>query len=380
MIIYALCLFTLSYADIFSNIKGSFELTRPSTKASTGSWLWELWCFGFSGKNAKAVGNTAKNQFLQIYRETAPVNSIQELVRRHGLGDVLANGGLQALEGHGVSHTYVEDVLKGEIAIQYGQDIEALNNLALGIGAYNADEGRSLQGGNMMSILEAMLDSSDVDLRLSTEVYGFRKLNATKWLVVSRQPGTSGKGTIDMFDGVIFAAPFFPDELEYRNTTFRTPLEIIDYETRHVTWFASPVQPDRDALGVNVAEPFPDRAIMKTPDSWPHSNTSQGLIEVLDMGAIVQRNSEGPGSQHAYRVLSEARLEDEHLLAILGGMSPSWVGRHEVRAVSEGIRNLRKLTMRIDKGCISKSEPTISFSANGPQRQVLESSQHRSNW
>ena len=76
--------------------------------------------------------------------------------------------------------------------------------------------------------------------------------------------------------------------------------------------------------------PFPDRAIMKTPDSWPHSNTGQGLIEVLDMGAIVQRNSEGPGSQHAYRVLSEARLEDEHLLAIFGGMSPSWVGRHEV--------------------------------------------------
>ena len=330
MIIYALHSSTLLYADIFSNIKGSFELTRPSSKASLGSWMWELWCFGFSSKNAKAVGNTAKNQFLQIYRETAPINSIQELVRQHGLGDVLANGGLQALEGHGVSHAYVEDVLKGEIAIQYGQDIEALNNLALGIGAYNADEGRSLQGGDLMSTLEAMLDSSDVDLRLSTEVYGFRKLNATKWLVVSRQPGTSGEGTVDMFDGVIFAAPFFPDEFEYQGTTFQTPLETIDYEARHVTWLASSVQPDRDALGVIVANSFPDRAIMKIPDSWPHANTGQGLIEVLDMGAIVQRNNEGPDSQHVYRVLSEARLEDEHLLAIFGGMSPSWVGRHKV--------------------------------------------------
>lgn len=316
---------------IFYNIKGSSELTRPSSKASLSSWLWELWCFGFSSKNAKAVGNTAKNQFLQIYRETAPINSTQELVRRHGLGYVLANGGLQALEGHGVSRDYVEDVLRGEIAIQYGQNMEALNNLALGIGAYNADEGRSLQGGSMTSTLEAILDSSDVDLRLSTEVYGFRKLNATKWLVVSRQPGTSGEGTIDMFDGVIFAAPFFPDEFEYRDTTFQTPPQIIDYKTRHVTWFASPVQPDRDALGVNVAKPFPDRAIMKIPDSWPHSSTGQGLIEVLDMGAIAQRNSEGPGSQHAYRVLSEVRLEDEHLPAILGGMSPSWVGRHEIK-------------------------------------------------
>lgn len=317
------------YADISSNVRGSFELTRPSNKASWTSWTRESYFFGNSCKKVKEVGNIAKSQLLQLYRDTMPVNSIQELVERHDLKNALSNGGLRILEEHDVPRIYMDDVLEGEIAIQYSQSMRSLNNLALGIGAYNADQGKSLQGGSMAETLQAMLDDNSVDLRLSTEVFGFRRFNATTWIVASRKQGTSSQPEYNMFDAVIVAAPFFPNDFEFENTKVRTTPRYIDYVNQHITWFTSSVEPDRDALGINATSPFPDRVIMRAPRSWPHPRGGQGFVEISDLGVISHRNTRV--DQHLYRVLSEGRLEDRHLVVLLNGESPSWVGRHEIK-------------------------------------------------
>src|SRR5436190_3139119 len=197
------------------------------------------------------------------------------------------------------------------------------------IAAYNADEGRKPEGGSLALALETLLCKSNVDLRLSTEVFGVQKINETNWILASRHVGSPEEEMADMFDGVVLAAPLAAEDVEFRDTNLTQWSGIIQYKSRQVTWFTAPAAVDPSSLGLSPSKRLPQRIITHAPPSWRSEMESSAYIEILNMGELVPINDQEL-PQHLYRIFSDSYIVDEDLQVLIGGSNTSWTYRHQV--------------------------------------------------
>jgi len=205
-----------------------------------------------------------------------------------------------------------------------------MNLLTLGMMAYAADEGKSQKGGHLVSALENVLSRSrNIDIRLNTEAFGLRKLNATKWVLASRDSRTLGDATAGVFDAVILAAPMASLQLEVRDANLTSPDEFIEYQPRHVTWFTTS-QPLNSGQVGKKNPGYPGRIVTRIPPSWKTPEHKTGAIEILDMGIHVQRTPSGNVQQRIYRVLSDMHVTDENIRDLIGGKDSSWIARRSI--------------------------------------------------
>ncbi|OCL10429.1 hypothetical protein AOQ84DRAFT_374926 [Glonium stellatum] len=299
----------------------NYDLVRPSSAASVWSRAWEFWCFGYSTGRSKDFGQQSRQRIRRIH-SLPTLNSIQDLVKNLDLGRLRSQTPPHSISDNGISKWYTDKVLKGEMAIQYGQDLDSLSGLALSMAAYDADEGKGQAGGNLKSILERVLASSRVNLHLSTDVIGIRKVNSTYWVLAYREPGTASD-TAAFFDGIILAAPYVSSELEVRNSSLAVPPVALSYVPRHITWFTLPSPSNNHEI---LPE---DRSIIHRPSFWPSAAPAPNFIELRHLGPLVRRRL--PAQQeHLYRIFSSDRIEDAQIERLLSGSNPTWIARHEI--------------------------------------------------
>lgn len=87
----------------------------------------------------------------------------------------------QRLRINSVSQKYADEVILPETRSRFGQDIAELNDLALSIAVYDADQGTSHVGGRIRPVLEAMASLSEADLKLNTYVQRVKSRDHAGW-------------------------------------------------------------------------------------------------------------------------------------------------------------------------------------------------------
>jgi Prenylcysteine lyase len=310
------------------------ELIRPSSAASFGERVKEWFGFGKSVNGAKGIGSQYRRQLRRL-RELGIQDSVNAIVDLLGLNQPRSQTGAAIFAHHGVSKTYINRIIKSESLVQFGQEASSMNLLTLGMMAYAADEGKSQKGGSLVSVLESMLSRSrNIHLHLNTEVFGLRKLNATKWVLASRDSRTLEDEAFYLFDGVILAAPMTSLQLDIRGANLTTPDEFVKYLPRYVTWFTASTPLNSGQVGKNGVG-YPNRIITRIPPSWKTPEHQTGAIEILNMGIHVRHSPFGQTQERMYRVVSDMHVTDENIRDLLGGRYSSWIARHNVRFILE---------------------------------------------
>jgi len=278
-----------------------FGLTRPLSAESWVAYMKELYYFGWSPKRSQTLGRSVHSKIENILHLQEPFSSLHRLVDALNVTGLLSLDGKKHLKNNDISDYYIDRVLAGEVAVQYGNDLGHVNAVHAALAAYNADDGRGRHGGKMQDVLEAITTElvGGSTLRTETQIVGIRHLqHDDKWVLLSRSHLVDGGyqyEEAEMFDAVILAAPYVPGAIEFRNTTLWTEPEAIQYRSAHLMWHTQSEDLYDDVFGGEKKSnaKISDRLI---------ANAENGFAELVKQETLVdEENGDG---ENLYRTLT----------------------------------------------------------------------------
>ncbi|KAL0083019.1 Prenylcysteine lyase-domain-containing protein [Phycomyces blakesleeanus] len=202
----------------------------------TGSTYWDgvkfLWRYGSSPLKANRHLDTVLERFELLYENDAlPYYSIEEAFEGVGIYELLNTSAQEYLESRmGVNTIFSEEIVQSATRANYGQDIDTLHALGAMV-SLAAKNSWSIQGGNF-KIFEEFAERSGAEIRMETTVKKVEKIH-------DKQGGytvTTNNGDTQIYDAVILAAPFNPNEI--LELPVSTGSYVRDYKIVHVTLLA----------------------------------------------------------------------------------------------------------------------------------------------
>lgn len=146
-------------------------------------------------------------------------SSVDDLAKASGLDSWTQQNGSDFLSAKGISKVYAAEIVEPITRGRFGLLPEALNSYEMGMALYDAEYTIGKSGGSLKSLLESMLEESNANVRLGTNVFGLRKLRTGSGLLGSRSSAINASSAnydqardaqFALFDKVILAAPFAP--------------------------------------------------------------------------------------------------------------------------------------------------------------------------
>ncbi|KAI9027288.1 Prenylcysteine lyase-domain-containing protein, partial [Phycomyces nitens] len=201
----------------------------------TGSTYWDgakfLWRYGSSPLKANRHLETILERFDLLYsNDTLAYYSIEEAFKGVGLYDLLNISAQDYLETKmSVNTVFSQEIVQSATRANYGQDIDTLHALGAMV-SLAAKNSWSIQGGNFR-IFEEFAERSGADIRMETRVKRVEKIQDNQGYIV-----TTESGDAQIYDAVILAAPFNPNDLLELPVSADTYVR--DYKVVHVTLLA----------------------------------------------------------------------------------------------------------------------------------------------
>lgn len=216
------------------------------------------------------------------------------------------------------SPAFSREVVEATTRAWNAQDLTSLNGLA-SLVAMNPALTNSMAHGQNQRLIDRLVKLADVDLRLNSTVTGIKSSAGRKYRLTVQANEDQDQPLRDAdadFDSIIIAAPLQMAKLEFDIGGVSLANALSPYVARHVTHFTSPEPDTLSPAFFNVS------TVNEIPETI-FTAASNGVLNpeffsIESSHAHFGRNGCVLESEHLYKVVSAAPLEDAMILRLLG--------------------------------------------------------------
>ncbi|KAK9452965.1 Prenylcysteine lyase-domain-containing protein [Dipodascopsis uninucleata] len=266
-------------------------------QSSTSSWrsvAKMFYQYGTAPFHAKRTGSDAIKKFLNYYSaKYFPFSNLTQISEDLELTEFSNSTAYKLFQSRKVRKEFITEILQAATRVNYGQNIMNINALGAAV-CIAAEGGMSIEGGNWQ-IFASMLERSNAELHLNTEVTQIEKSTNGMWEVFT-------KSEVKEFDQVVIAAPIIQTGI-----TGMEGLDIpeVKYITIHVTLLATNKRLSSKYFGLLEDMPIPNVLLTTLPQG---SNRMPPLFNSISIVRYIPERKE-----YVYKIFSPTKIQDGFL-------------------------------------------------------------------
>lgn len=293
------------------------------TQENGDSW-WDiaklLWKYGLAPIKTMRLMRKVVGQFLTMYDEHFPFESLTQVVQDTGLLAVTAATGSQYLIENAITGDFGHDIVQASTRVNYASNLNYIHGLEAMV-CMAAENAQSVQGGNWQ-IFDRMIKAAKSKAVLDTKVTTIKHQGKSgqlglKFEVADESSLTSSRS--EGHDEVIIATPHQFSDLTLPSEDIT--IDEIPYVKLHVTLFASPHLLSPAFFNLDPDKPTP-RVILTTlpkdeePHRGPEGVGSPGFFSVSLLRPVT--NPHTKGQEYLYKIFSAEAPNATFLAHLLG--------------------------------------------------------------
>ena len=274
-----------------------------------------LWKYGMSPIRTNNLMKKTVGNFLQMYDDGFPFESLSDVTRKVGLDQVTGVYGNDFLEHNGISTEFARDVVQASTRVNYAQNLRQIHGLETMV-CMATDGAMSVKGGNWQ-IFDGMIKASDAGLALNMTVEMLSKTDGMYNIEArSTSSAIGSSGYSDDYDTVIMAAPVDQSNITFSPPLVSTPKPIL-YVSLHATLFTSPFRLNPSAFNLPAGSDVPSTLLTTTSTDESDNGKILPFFSISTLRSVVNHEKSPPQSEYLYKIFSPAPYSDQDIKGLL---------------------------------------------------------------
>ncbi|KAH3675706.1 hypothetical protein WICPIJ_009293 [Wickerhamomyces pijperi] len=254
------------------------------------------------------VGSIIDAFVESYYYDEFPYTGLTNITEQTQLSTLTGTYALDLLKSLNVTEGACRDFIEPNTRVNYASNIDQITTLEALVSSNSASNVYSVVGGNYQ-IFERFIEQSGAALKLNTSVNRIKYVTKVKrsdsYYLLEVIDHETGNLTLEKFDKVIIAAPFYQSNIEV-NIDLKETLPGVQYRDLYVSLIRSKVKINNAALNQEIEAP---ENLLTT------SINSDGLPNGVPYYSMTVKNYNTETGEYIYKLFTPEAIDSQFILS-----------------------------------------------------------------